>query len=573
MNKFLSWISFNLLDISKRLNISLERIIKFFFKRGIILQKNQWISKEQLLILAKQMNKNISFIDAKNHSINSYLRTLKRDNFNDQWIYFRPLLITLVGHINHGKTSLFEHLTSTSNIVKWEKFKITQWNRFWYIQNQDHSFILIDTPGHFALNHMRHFSMNISDINIIVISLKEGIKNETRSIFQYIIKHNLYCMIVFTFYDAVKKDELLTWYEWLSKEEIFNYDRLLFSDRWIAIDNTKPFLSILKKSIKDAYDYFKDEWRINNNQVNSIILILDKFKDHHIKYVDAICIEGMLKIRQNLFSIYGKKIGVVKKITSHVKYVDKVRCCWIIGLQNFPNENVLISIDKYKENKFNFIKRYTLDSRYSDVSAMYNKINVIIKSFYFSSSKSIKDNLCLYDWYNILSSGIGCLSFKDVELAKRTNSMILIYHSKFLNKEVLWFIKHHRLDYCMSDNIYTILSFCKNYKTNNVDTIIKPIAIANIKCVFSISNMIKVAGCQFIKFDNIEFISIKKKVWVYRYNKFVSNLLNIDSIEISNLSTIKLKKDDEFGIKLYTIKNKLKHYFINFKKDDKLYFY
>src|SRR3989344_9054842 len=103
---------------------------------------------------------------------------------------FRPPIVTLMGHVDHGKTTLLDAIRKT-NVVAAEHGGITQHIGAYQITFQNHPITFIDTPGHAAFEKMRSRGASVADIAILVIAAEEGLKPQTNEAIKHIKNANI----------------------------------------------------------------------------------------------------------------------------------------------------------------------------------------------------------------------------------------------------------------------------------------------------------------------------------------------------------------------------------------------
>ena len=160
-------------ELSNRMALQASNIIKHLLGMGVVATINHTIDADTAEYLVKEFG-NIP-IREKKPDLN-ILKTEKKDKKN---LKSRPPIVTVMGHVDHGKTSLLDALKKT-NIVAQEHGGITQHIGAYKIKTEkDKSITFIDTPGHAAFTEMRARGSKVTDIVVLVVAADDGVKPQT----------------------------------------------------------------------------------------------------------------------------------------------------------------------------------------------------------------------------------------------------------------------------------------------------------------------------------------------------------------------------------------------------------
>ena len=166
-------------ELSNRMAEQSSTIIKFLLNMGVTATINHSIDKDTAKYIAKEFGHTPVLEQAPTTDLN------KKENLDKSNFQSRPPVITIMGHVDHGKTSLLDALRNT-NVVSSEHGGITQHIGAYQVYANDEKLItFIDTPGHAAFTEMRARGSKITDIVVLVIAADDGVKPQTVEAIQH----------------------------------------------------------------------------------------------------------------------------------------------------------------------------------------------------------------------------------------------------------------------------------------------------------------------------------------------------------------------------------------------------
>ncbi len=161
-------------EFAEKIGKSVGEVIKVLFNLGMMATKNDFLDKETLEILAEEFG-----VEIKLKNVLEELDYVKvYDAVEDDYLEERPPVITIMGHVDHGKTSLLDYIRN-SKIAEREAGGITQHIGAYMITKDGKKITFIDTPGHEAFTEMRARGAQATDIAIIVVAADDGVKPQT----------------------------------------------------------------------------------------------------------------------------------------------------------------------------------------------------------------------------------------------------------------------------------------------------------------------------------------------------------------------------------------------------------
>jgi len=496
-------------ELSNRMSMQASNIIKHLLGMGVVATINHTIDADTAEYLVKEFG-NVPIREQKPDL--NILKSEKKDNKN---LKSRPPIVTVMGHVDHGKTSLLDSLRKT-NIVAQEHGGITQHIGAYKIKTEKgKSITFIDTPGHAAFTEMRARGSKVTDIVVLVVAADDGVKPQTVEA----IKHAKAAKVPIIV--AINKCDLPAAEPQKIKNELMQYELIaeeLSGDTLFAevSATTKKNLEKLKENISLQSDLL--DLKTNLTGPASGVILESRIDKGKGPVSTVLVIDGSLK--KGDFFVSGNTWGKIRAmINDEGQNIDSATPSTpveILGMNNsaFAGDDFMVvsSEDKAKEindyriensksEQANLISAKK-DSGFIDTSTP-KELPIIIKSDVHGSSEAIKTAIEKITHTEVMPkiilSNIGVITETDVTLAKASNAILVGFNVR-PNKEAKKLAENNKITIKFFNIIYEVLDFINSSLSGLLKPDIKEeiIGSAEVKEIFKVSKIGKVAGSKVV---------------------------------------------------------------------------
>ncbi len=495
-------------ELSNRMAERSSDIIKFLLNMKVVATINHVIDKDTAEYIVKEFGHKPIIEEFPN------LETNKKDSLIKGDVKKRPPVVTIMGHVDHGKTSLLDSFRDT-NVVSGEHGGITQHIGAYQVKTDKNQIItFIDTPGHAAFTQMRARGSKVTDIVVLVIAADDGIKPQTIEAIQHSKAAKVPIIV------AINKCDLPNKNISKIKNDLMQYELIaedLSGDTlFVEVSAAKKTnLDKLKEAIILQSDILDLKASISGPASGTVLESkIDKGKGP----VSTILISnGMLK--KGDYFVCGNTWGKIRAIISHEgKNIEEALPSMpveILGMNDsvFAGADFLVTEEDKAEEIAEFKKRG--DSNLAKKIIIKDKnnlfenkkdkeeLNIIIKSDVQGSSEALKNTINKIEHEevkpNIILSDIGMINETDVSLAKASNAILIGFNVK-PNREAKKLAEEQNVNIQYYDIIYKALEFIQKNLSGLLEPDIKEkiIGSAEILQIFKVSKAGKIAGSKVV---------------------------------------------------------------------------
>ena len=490
-------------ELANRMAEQSSSIIKHLMGMGVTVTINHTIDADTAEYLVKEFGHN-PVKEEKAEEILDKIKEIKTQNLKT-----RAPIVTVMGHVDHGKTSVLDVLRK-ANVVSGEFGGITQHIGAYQITHDKNKITFIDTPGHAAFTEMRARGSKLTDIVILVVAADDGVKPQTVES----IKHAKAAKVPIVV--AINKCDLPEADPQKIKNQLLEYELIaedLSGDTLMVEISTKTNQNldklvesiILQAEILDLKTDFETDAKG--------VVLESKIDIGRGPIANVIVTAGTLK--KGDYFVSGLKWGKVRAIINdqgkqieNAEPATPIEILGISGAAKSGDDFIVLKSEKEakslsdgriqeaKDSK-NPLSFVTQDSAFKDTISQ--ELNIIIKSDVHGSSEAIKNAINQIESDEvkpkILLSDIGMVTETDVSLAKASSAVIIAFNVK-PSKEAKKRAEQEKISISNFNIIYEVLDFIKSKMsgllTPEVDE--KIIGTAEILEIFKVSKVGKVAG-------------------------------------------------------------------------------
>jgi translation initiation factor IF-2 len=494
-------------EFANVLNVGGAEIIKKLMENGLMLSLNQPIDFENAEIIALDYKKTLKREETQDvTNFESYEIIDKEED-----LVKRPPIVTIMGHVDHGKTTLLDYIRNT-HVVDKEFGGITQHIGAYQTKYKDELITFIDTPGHAAFTEMRARGASVTDIVIIIVAADDGVKPQTKEAVDHALSANVPIIV------AVNK---------IDKPDA-NIDRVLTEMAEIGITpeawgGDTPFINIsahtgegvelLLETILTIAEV--NELKANPNRY-AVGAVIESRLDKNVGGVASFLIQnGTLRLGDPIVvgTSYAKVRTMKNDRGESIVLAGPSTPVEITGLTENPSagdkfmafeteaEAKAVAQKRHDAAKMNVgkDKKVSLDDLFASVDAGNKEINVVLKADVRGSEEAVKNALEKIKEKDVsvkvIRSGIGAISESDVVLASASNAIIIGFNVVASNnaKDIA---KDNNIDIRLYTIIYKLVEDIEAAINGMLDPEYeeKVLGSAEVRKIFKFSKIGNIAG-------------------------------------------------------------------------------
>ena len=514
-------------DLANRMAEKTADVVKTLMKLGVMANATQSLESDTAQLVAQELGHKVTVV--KDDDVLSEIEDYEDE---EKELITRPPVVTIMGHVDHGKTSLLDAFRKT-NVVSGEAGGITQHIGAYQISKNNKKITFIDTPGHAAFSNMRARGSQTTDIIVLVVAADDGIKPQTIESIAHAKSAKVPIIVAINKIDLESSDPDKIRNELLNQEIIV--EKLSGEVLDIEVSAIKGLnLDKLEEAIHLQADLLN--LKANPKRPARGVIIESKLEKGRGSVATVLVQKGTLKVSDIFISgtEWGKVKALINDKGENLNEAGPSVPVEVLGFDSNPlagddfvvvdNESTARKISEYRSSKLQIQKNTVVKSNVEEMFAQINKgeatsLPVVIKTDVQGSAEAIENSITKLSTneveVNVIFKGVGAITESDVALAGSSKGFIVGFnvralpHARDIAKRDGVDIKYYSIIYELIDDVKNLLSgLLKPDISENITGNVE------IREVFNISRVGNIAGCM-VK-DG--YISRKSQIRILRDN-------------------------------------------------------
>ncbi len=496
------------LEIAEALNDNVTNIIKKLIGLGIMANQNQSIDFETTEVLVsdyKKILKKEETVDISNFE-NYEIEDKEED------LQVRPPIVTIMGHVDHGKTTLLDYIRK-SKVASKEAGGITQAIGAYSVNYNEKNITFIDTPGHEAFTAMRARGASITDIVIIIVAADDGVMPQTKEAIDHAKAAGVPIIV------AINK---------IDKPEA-NIDKVmselteagLTPEEWGGDIVANKISAATGQGIDELLDSIllvaeMNEYKANKNRY-ATGAVIESRQDKQVGSIVSLIIQnGTLRLGDPI--VVGNSFGKVRTLKNdrgeNIVEAPPSTPVEVTGFSNLPSAgDKFMAFESEKEAKNIAAERtlrqknkeinkasMSLEDLFGQIKEGMKEINIVLKADVNGSCEAVKSSLEKINVegvkLSVIRAGVGAITESDIVLAKASNALVIGFNVR-ANTKTMDTAKENGIEIKTYNIIYKVVEDIENAMKGMLEPIYdeKVTGKLAIRQIFKFSKVGLIAGC------------------------------------------------------------------------------
>ncbi|MBQ9023899.1 MAG: translation initiation factor IF-2 [Bacilli bacterium] len=495
-------------ELAKELDVNATEVIKKLMNLGIMASLNNSLSYDDVEMIVIDYDKTLKSFESQD--ITNFEKLEINDDEKD--LEPRPAVVTIMGHVDHGKTSLLDYIRH-SHVTDGEFGGITQHIGAYQIEKNGKKITFIDTPGHAAFTEMRARGASVTDIVIVIVAADDGVMPQTEEAIDHAKAANVPILV------AVNKIDK----PGANPEKVMNEmaARGLTPEEWggdVIYTNisckTGEGIDKLLENIQLVSEI--EDLKANPNRYAMGTVIESKLDKNVGSTVTLLVQNGTLRLGDPIVvgTTYGKVRTLKNDLGKEVVEARPSTPVEITGLSEVPSsgdrfmafetekeaksiaENRALQA-KMKKDKAN--KAVSLDDLFNKIQSGIKEINVVLKTDVKGTEEAVKNALSKIEVEDVrvkvIRSGVGTITESDIVLANASDAIIIGFNVR-PSAKTLEVAKEYNVDIRLHNIIYKLVEEMEDAMKGMLDPEYeeKVIGTAEVRKLFKFSKVGTIAG-------------------------------------------------------------------------------
>jgi len=495
-------------ELAKKMNLKASELISKLMGMGMMVTINQQIDAETAQILAEEYGCKVNVVSLYEETL------IKTEEDPDAVLKHRPPIVTVMGHVDHGKTKLLDAIRET-NVVAGEFGGITQHIGAYKVQVAKNDIVFLDTPGHSAFTLMRARGAQVTDIVILVVAANDGVMPQTKEAIDHAKEAGVPIIV------AINKIDLPEANPERVKQQLSEYD--LLPEDWGGSTLYCEISALKREGIDDLLDMILLQAEMLELDANYACRaegkIIESKVDHGRGIVSTVIIQkGTLKVGDSFIAgVYSGKVRAM--FTDNGEKLDSATPSTpveILGFTGIPNAGAPFQVTENEKQARQIgakrqelerqgvasnVKKVTLDNLFDSIQeGEIQELKVIIKGDVHGSVEALQSSLEKLSTPEVRLTAIrasaGAIIEDDINLASASNAIVIGFNVRPTPKAKL-LGDREKIDVRKYNIIYDAVDDMKLAMEGLLSPDIKEEIIGKVEVrdVFKVPKIGLVAGC------------------------------------------------------------------------------
>lgn len=498
-------------SLAEKMAISASEVIKKLMELGVMATINQEVDADTATLVANELGFEVELKIAVDKET---LLTQIADNESDTDLQPRPCVVTIMGHVDHGKTSLLDAIRR-SNVTSSEAGGITQHIGAYQVEHKGKKITFVDTPGHEAFTAMRARGARVTDIAILVVAADDGVMPQTIEAINHSRAAEVPIIVAVNKIDKPQSDPERI------KRQLTEHN--LVAEEW---GGDTIFVEVSAKERTNLDELLEmillvaeiGEYKANPNQAARGTVIEAELDKGRGPVATVLVQNGTVRVGD--FIIAGVAYGKVRAMQDHtgrrVKKAGPSTPVEILGFSEVPPAGELFYavvdeklgrqvIDerqvKKREEDLKVTARVSLDELFTQIQeGQVKELNIIIKADVQGSVEAVRQALQKMSTeevrVNVIHGGVGAITETDIMLASASNAIVIGFNVR-PDVNARKAVEVEKVDIRLYRVIYDAIEDIKAAMTGLLDPEYKEVVLgrAEVRKTFKASKLGTIAGC------------------------------------------------------------------------------
>ena len=495
-------------EVAEALGVGTSEVIKKLMGLGILANVNKLLSFDDVEVLALEFNKSVK--KEETQDISNFENYELVDNEDD--LVERPPVVTIMGHVDHGKTTLLDYLRKSS-VASGEAGGITQAIGAYQVKCNGKDITFIDTPGHEAFTEMRARGASVTDIVIIIVAADDGVKPQTREAIDHAKAAKVPIIVAINKIDKPEAN--------IDKVMTGLVDAGLTPEEWGGDTLVNKISAVTGEGVGELLENIlliaeMQELKANPKRY-ATGAVLESQMDKHMGSVVTLLIQnGTLRLGDPI--VVGTASGKVRTLKNdlgqNIVLATPSMPVEITGLSTTPKAgDKFMAFETEKQAKAIAEERslrekdadtnrtgMTLDDLFGQINEGLKEINVVLKTDVTGSLEAVRQSLEKIDVegvkVNIIRASVGAITESDIVLAQASQAIIIGFNVRGSSK-VMDLAKEYGVSIKTYDIIYKVVEEMEAAMKGMLEPEFEEQVTGNleIRQIFKFSKVGLIAGC------------------------------------------------------------------------------